>query len=60
MKEFVAASNEEKKNIFAKIEEEAGKLSGSAARYTIIYLILLFSFLRTTGSIVIQKASDGL
>lgn len=38
VKEFVAASNEEKKNIFAKIEEEAGKLSGSAARHGKIYV----------------------
>ena len=54
MKEFVAASKEEKKSIFAKIEEEAGKLSGSAARYRILYLILSFSFLTTTF-IVIQN-----
>lgn len=38
VKEFVAATNEEKKNIFAKIEEEAGKLSGSAARHGKIYV----------------------
>lgn len=33
VKEFVAASNEEKKSIFTKIEEEVGKLKGSTARY---------------------------
>ncbi|XP_038899679.1 probable protein disulfide-isomerase A6 [Benincasa hispida] len=38
VREFVAASNEEKKNIVAKIEEEAGKLSGSAARHGKIYV----------------------
>ncbi|XP_022149949.1 probable protein disulfide-isomerase A6 [Momordica charantia] len=38
VKEFVAAGNEEKKDIFAKMEEEVGKLSGSAASYGKIYL----------------------
>jgi protein disulfide-isomerase A6 len=37
VKEFVAASDEEKKAIFSRIEEEAGKLEGSAARYGKIY-----------------------
>jgi protein disulfide-isomerase A6 len=32
VKEFVAADGEEKKAIFTKIEEEAGKLRGSASR----------------------------
>lgn len=32
MKEFVGASNEEKKAVFSKMEDEAGKLKGSAAR----------------------------
>lgn len=50
VKEFVAASKEEKKDILAKIEEEVGKLSGSAAWYTIVCLILSFSFLRTLTS----------
>ena len=48
VKEFIAASNdEEKKNVYSKMEEEVGKLSGSPAKYTILYLILAFSFLRT-------------
>lgn len=34
MKEFVKAGNDEKKAIFSKIEEEVGKLEGSAARLT--------------------------
>ncbi|XP_059313279.1 probable protein disulfide-isomerase A6 [Lycium ferocissimum] len=38
VKEFVSATNEEKKTVFSKIEEEAGKLKGSAARYGKIYL----------------------
>jgi protein disulfide-isomerase A6 len=37
VKEFVAARNEEKKALFSRIEEEAGKLEGSAARYGKIY-----------------------
>ncbi|KAM7275297.1 hypothetical protein ACFE04_017163 [Oxalis oulophora] len=37
VKEFVAATDEEKKAIFSRIEEEAGKLEGSAARYGKIY-----------------------
>ena len=32
MKEFVAAGDDEKKALYAKIEEEVGKLTGSAAR----------------------------
>ncbi|XVF72711.1 hypothetical protein PTKIN_Ptkin12aG0142300 [Pterospermum kingtungense] len=38
VKEFVAASNDEKKAIFFKIEEEAEKLKGSTERYGKIYL----------------------
>lgn len=37
VKEFIAASNEEKKAIFARIQEEAEKLTGSSARYGKIY-----------------------
>ncbi len=33
VKEFVAASDAEKKTIYAKIEEEVDKLKGSTARY---------------------------
>lgn len=36
MKEFVAASNEEKKSIFTKIEDEVDKLKGFTARYYVI------------------------
>ncbi|KAF4354007.1 probable protein disulfide-isomerase A6 [Cannabis sativa] len=38
VKEFVKASNDEKKAIFAKIEEEVEQLKGSSARYGKIYL----------------------
>ncbi|PNX80249.1 putative protein disulfide-isomerase A6-like protein, partial [Trifolium pratense] len=38
VKEFVAADGEEKKAVFAKIEEEAGKLKGSSSRYGKIYV----------------------
>ncbi|XP_009593712.1 probable protein disulfide-isomerase A6 [Nicotiana tomentosiformis] len=38
VKEFVSATNEEKKAVFSKMEDEAGKLNGSAARYGKIYL----------------------
>ncbi|GAB4835753.1 hypothetical protein Ancab_000663 [Ancistrocladus abbreviatus] len=38
VKEFVSASNDEKKAVFAKLEEEVGKLEGSTARYGKIYL----------------------
>lgn len=38
VKEFVAATGEEKKAVFSKIEEEAEKLEGSSARYGKIYL----------------------
>ncbi|KAL4603441.1 hypothetical protein ACB092_10G124400 [Castanea dentata] len=37
VREFVAASNEEKKAVFARIQEEAEKLTGSSARYGKIY-----------------------
>ncbi|KAI5658597.1 hypothetical protein M9H77_27390 [Catharanthus roseus] len=37
VKEFVSASDEEKKTIYSQIEEEAGKLKGSTARYGKIY-----------------------
>nr|POE96764.1 putative protein disulfide-isomerase a6 [Quercus suber] len=37
VKEFVAASSEEKKAVFARIQEEAEKLTGSSARYGKIY-----------------------
>ncbi|XP_057549927.1 protein disulfide-isomerase like 2-1 [Amaranthus tricolor] len=37
VKEFVSATNDEKKTILNRLEEEAGKLEGSAARYGKIY-----------------------
>ncbi|CAO2836606.1 unnamed protein product [Amaranthus hypochondriacus] len=37
VKEFVSATNDEKKKILNRLEEEAGKLEGSAARYGKIY-----------------------
>lgn len=37
VKEFIAASNEEKKAVFARIQGEAEKLTGSSARYGKIY-----------------------
>nr|XP_043624447.1 probable protein disulfide-isomerase A6 [Erigeron canadensis] len=38
VKEFVTAGSDEKKAVYAKIEEEVGKLTGSAARYGKIYV----------------------
>ncbi|KAL2254173.1 protein disulfide-isomerase like 2-1-like [Sesamum indicum] len=38
VKEFLSATNEEKKAVFKKLEEEANKLEGSAARYGKIYV----------------------
>ncbi|GAV86792.1 Thioredoxin domain-containing protein/ERp29 domain-containing protein [Cephalotus follicularis] len=38
VKEFVAASSEEKKAVFSRIEEEVEKLEGSSKRYGKIYL----------------------
>ncbi|XP_059439488.1 probable protein disulfide-isomerase A6 [Corylus avellana] len=38
VKEFLAATNEEKKAVFARIEEEVEKLTGFSARYGKIYL----------------------
>ncbi|KAK9293254.1 hypothetical protein L1049_021245 [Liquidambar formosana] len=38
VKEFVNSSNEEKKDIFTRMEEEVEKLNGSLARYGKIYL----------------------
>ncbi|KAF3646124.1 putative protein disulfide-isomerase A6 [Capsicum annuum] len=38
VKEFVSSTNEEKKAVLSKMEDEAGKLKGSAARYGKIYL----------------------
>ncbi|WVY95798.1 hypothetical protein V8G54_027949 [Vigna mungo] len=38
VKEFVAASDEEKKSVFTRIEEEVEKLQGSASSYGKIYL----------------------
>lgn len=40
MKEFVAATEEEKKIVFSKIEEEVEKLTDSASRYIIDLCIL--------------------
>ena len=44
MKEFVAASNEEKKAVFARIQEEAEKLTGSSARYSMGVSLWLSGF----------------
>lgn len=38
VKEFVSASDEEKKTIYGQIEQEVGKLTGSTARYGEIYV----------------------
>ncbi|XP_047983335.1 protein disulfide-isomerase like 2-1-like [Salvia hispanica] len=38
VKEFISAPAEEKKSVFKKLEEEADKLDGSAARYGKIYV----------------------
>ncbi|KAJ0054432.1 hypothetical protein Pint_00896 [Pistacia integerrima] len=45
IKEFVAASSDNKKAVFAKIEEEVGKLQGSTARYGKIYLKVAKSYM---------------
>ncbi|KAL2490406.1 Protein disulfide-isomerase like 2-1 [Abeliophyllum distichum] len=38
VKEFVSTTSEEKKAVFSRLEEEAGKLKGSSARYGKIYV----------------------
>ncbi|XP_054790558.1 protein disulfide-isomerase like 2-1-like [Prosopis cineraria] len=38
VKDFVSASSDEKKEVYSRLEEEAKKLEGSAARYGNIYL----------------------
>ncbi|KAL8540875.1 hypothetical protein ACS0TY_002207 [Phlomoides rotata] len=38
VKEFVSATDDEKVTVFKRLEEEAGKLQGSAARYGKIYV----------------------
>nr|CAD1816905.1 unnamed protein product [Ananas comosus var. bracteatus] len=38
VKEFVSASNDERKQVLSRIEEEVEKLTGSAARYGKVYL----------------------
>ncbi|CAA0816773.1 Protein disulfide-isomerase like 2-1 [Striga hermonthica] len=38
VKEFLSATNDEKKDIFKRLEEEADKLDGSSARYGKIYV----------------------
>lgn len=45
MKEFIIAANEEKKTICTKIEDEAEKLTGSAARfYSLFFNDSIFVF----------------
>lgn len=43
VKEFVAASSDEKKSVFSNIEDEVEKLKGSTERYLIGFLILILS-----------------
>lgn len=38
MKEFVSATNDDKKTVLSKIEQEVEKLKGSSARYGKIYV----------------------
>lgn len=59
VKEFVSASNDEKKEVFSKIEEEAEKLTGSASRYGKIYLKLAKSCMEK-GADYAKKESDRL
>lgn len=40
MKEFVAAGSVEKEALYAKIEEEVGKLTGSSARLSSLFGLL--------------------
>ena len=42
VKGFVAASSDEKKAVFSKIEEEVEKLKGSTVRYLIGFSIFCF------------------
>ncbi|KAJ9538269.1 hypothetical protein OSB04_031002 [Centaurea solstitialis] len=49
VKDFVGAADDEKKALYAKIEEEVGKLTGSAARYGKIYVKIATSFLKKGG-----------
>ena len=49
VKEFVAASNEEKKAVFARIQEEAEKLTGSSARYSMGVSLWLSGFYMLLG-----------
>ena len=44
VKEFAAAGNEEKKAVFARIQEEAEKLTGSSARYSMGVSLWLSGF----------------
>ena len=39
MKEFVSAAGDEKKAILARLEQEAEKLEGSAARFVVFSVI---------------------
>ncbi|XP_044480977.1 protein disulfide-isomerase like 2-1-like [Mangifera indica] len=59
VKEFVAASSDEKKAVFAKIEEEVGKLQGSTARYGKIYLKVAKNYM-DKGSEYANKEIDRL
>ncbi|XP_044492242.1 protein disulfide-isomerase like 2-1-like [Mangifera indica] len=59
VKDFVAASSDEKKAVFAKIEEEIGKLQGSSARYGKIYLKVAKSYMEK-GSDYANKEIDRL
>ncbi|KAJ0111708.1 hypothetical protein Patl1_00911 [Pistacia atlantica] len=59
IKEFVAASSDKKKAVFAKIEEEVGKLQGSTARYGKIYLKVAKSYM-DKGSEYANKEIDRL
>ncbi|KAH1199175.1 putative protein disulfide-isomerase A6 [Glycine max] len=45
VKEFVAASDEEKKSVFTRMEEEVEKLKGSASRHGKIYLKVAKNYL---------------
>jgi hypothetical protein len=47
VKEFLAAANEEKKAVFARIEEEVEKLTGFTARYSMCGCLLsIFNYFK--------------
>ncbi|KAF3334549.1 putative protein disulfide-isomerase A6 [Carex littledalei] len=59
VKEFLAAANDERKEILTKIEDEASKLTGSAAKYGKVYVKVAKSIL-TKGTDYAKKETERL